>query len=73
MDPQQAQAECLLSVPAAARWLQMHGVQVHENTVRQWITVGRIPTQQAIRRPRMRLIRLSTLTQIAACPYCSAR
>lgn len=64
------EADRLLSIAAAARWLQQHGVQVHENTVRHWIRVGRVPAHHV--RPNIQ-IALATLEHIAACPYCSSR
>lgn len=76
-----AAGEKLLSVSNAVRWLELHGVSVHENTVRHWYKSGRI---QIVRRSEAHtgkhggrraevLIALETLERIACCPFCASR
>lgn len=74
-----AEADRLLSIASSVRWLAVHGINVHQNTVRHWVKSGRV---QAVRREKAPcrngrrpeiLIPLDTLAKMAACPFCSAR
>ena len=69
----------LLSITSSVRWLAVHGINVHQNTIRHWVKVGRVQAvrreQGTTRRGRRSeiLIPLDTLAKMAACPFCSAR
>ena len=70
MDVERVIASELFSVSGASRWLRAHGVDVHENTVRYWVTTGRLPV---LRRRREALIAIEDLRHIASCPFCRSR
>ena len=65
-------AERLLSIAAAAGWLQRQGVTAHVNTVRYWVKRGHLHSQRTARGHMG--VRLSTLRTFAAhlqqCPFC---
>jgi len=69
----------LVSITSAVRWLEVHGVSVHENTIRHWIKRGHLAvarrnpgTAKTGRRAEL-FVPLESLERIAACPCCSHR
>lgn len=64
-------AERLLTITTATRWLNLQGVTVHKNTVRNWCKAGRVKSRL---REDGYLIPLDALKALAAhmkdCPFC---